>query len=218
MRVKERHKRQIKENQKLNNIHCGNEICVKQEIKWNPQLSADDLSLVEEAIMRLVQQKYYGDEMTALSSGTMKKPSYLYRYKLYPVVADGVLRVGGSLSKSALLKKQNILQFCQKSTSNLILQHIHEKVGHRGRNHMLSTLRHHYWIPHVNVSARKVIRVCMVCQQQWQMADSCINAIRRFICCRGQVKEIWSDNGKNYVSYVSSSHELKQAISELNES
>ncbi|XP_059918445.1 uncharacterized protein LOC132465721 isoform X2 [Gadus macrocephalus] len=30
--------------------------------------------------------------------------------------------------------------------------------------------------------------------------DSCINAIRRFICRRGQVKEIRTDNGTNFVS------------------
>lgn len=39
--------------------------------------------------------------------------------------------------------------------------------------------------------------------------DSCINAIRRFVCRRGQVKEIRSDNGTNFVS---SDHELKQAV------
>nr|XP_024656059.1 uncharacterized protein LOC112431629 [Maylandia zebra] len=44
---------------------------------------------------------------------------------------------------------------------------------------------------------------------------SCINAIRRFICRRGQVKEIRSDNGTNFVS---SNRELKQAMLELNQS
>ncbi len=44
--------------------------------------------------------------------------------------------------------------------------------------------------------------------------DSCINAIRRFICRRGQVKEIRSDNGTNFVS---SNRELHQALKELNQ-
>lgn len=45
--------------------------------------------------------------------------------------------------------------------------------------------------------------------------DSCINAIRRYICRRGQVKEIRSDNGTNFVS---ANRELKNALKELNQS
>lgn len=91
-------------------------------------------------------------------------------YKLDPVVADGVLRVGGRLSKSALPEEMKHPAILPKEShvSQLILQHIHEKVGHRGRNHMLSTLRRRYWIPHANAAARKVIRECMVCQKQRQ--------------------------------------------------
>lgn len=55
--------------------------------------------------MYFVKRKYYSDEMAALSSGTVKKSSYLYN--LDPVVADGVLRVSGRLSKSALPEETN---------------------------------------------------------------------------------------------------------------
>lgn len=43
--------------------------------------------------------------------------------------------------------------------------------------------------------------------------DSCINALRRFVCRRGQVKEIRSDNGTNLVA---TEKELKQALKEWN--
>lgn len=43
--------------------------------------------------------------------------------------------------------------------------------------------------------------------------DTCINALRRFICRRGQA-EIRSDNGTNFVG---SSRELKEALKELNQ-
>lgn len=43
-----------------------------------------------------------------------------------------------------------------------------EKVAHRGRTHMLCTPHRHYWTPHANAAARKVIRECIVCQKQLQ--------------------------------------------------
>ncbi len=42
--------------------------------------------------------------------------------------------------------------------------------------------------------------------------DSCIHAIRRFVCRRGQVKRIRSDNGTNLVG---SQKELKKALNDL---
>lgn len=43
--------------------------------------------------------------------------------------------------------------------------------------------------------------------------DSCINALRRFICRRGQVSSMRSDNGTNFIS---AERELKEALSALN--
>lgn len=43
--------------------------------------------------------------------------------------------------------------------------------------------------------------------------DSCIHALRRFICRRGQVKHIRSDNGSNLVGAKA---KLKKALSSLN--
>ena len=45
--------------------------------------------------------------------------------------------------------------------------------------------------------------------------DSCIHAIRRFMSRRGQVKQIWSDNGTNLVG---AEKELRRALLNLNES
>lgn len=43
--------------------------------------------------------------------------------------------------------------------------------------------------------------------------DSCISALQRFICRRGQVKEIVSDNGTNFVS---TEREPRKALDHLN--
>lgn len=44
--------------------------------------------------------------------------------------------------------------------------------------------------------------------------DSCLNAIRRFMCKRGQVTTIRSDSGTNFVG---AEHELRDAIQCLNQ-
>lgn len=44
--------------------------------------------------------------------------------------------------------------------------------------------------------------------------DSCIHALRRFICRRGQVSSLRSDNGKNFIG---SERELREALSGLNQ-
>ncbi|XP_030227414.1 uncharacterized protein LOC115554725 isoform X3 [Gadus morhua] len=261
MKLKEKLRLKIKEN-----AQCGDQTPVKQVKKTNYlPLTVDDLLLAEEAIVRFVQKKHYSSELAALKSGGVKKSSQLY--KLDPIAIDDVLRVGGRLSRSALPVETKHPAILPKEShvSKLILQHVHNKVGHRGRNHMLSTLRRQYWIPHANAAARKIISECVICLKQRQRpgeqkmsdlpvdrvtadappfthvgldyfgpievkkgrslvkrygalftcltcravhlevahslnTDSCINAIRRFICRRGQVKEIRTDNGTNFVS------------------
>ena len=44
--------------------------------------------------------------------------------------------------------------------------------------------------------------------------SSCVNALRRFVCRRGQVREITSDNGTNLCG---AERELRQAIQELDQ-
>ncbi len=64
-----------------------------------------------------------------------------------------------------------------------------------------------------------VLFTCLSCRAvHLEMAssldtDSCIHALRRFVCRRGQVKHIWSDNGSNLVGAY---RELKKAFTNLN--
>lgn len=252
----------------------------QQKVKTDTlRLSVSDLNAAEKAVYCFVQKQAYPEEVAALQRGTLKRTSHLF--KLDPQIVDGVLRVGGRLHRSALPEDTKHPVILPKSShvSTLILRHIHQKVGHGGRNHMLSTLRRRYWIPHANTAARAVIRNCMVCKRQRQRpgeqkmadlpadritadlppftdvgmdyfgpmevkqgqsivkrygviftcltsrgvhlevahtldTDSCINAIRRFLCRRGQVRNIRSDNGTNFVS---ANRQLKLAVKELNQ-
>lgn len=52
--------------------------------------------------------------------------------------------------------KYSVILAKDSHISNLILQNIHEEVGHGGQNHMQSKLRQKYWVPCVTVPIKKL--------------------------------------------------------------
>lgn len=242
-------------------------------------LSIDDLLGAELAIIRYCQQQRFGEEIAMLSAGksTVSRRSTIHR--LDPRLDDGLLRVGGRLTKSSLPEsiKHPLILSKDQNVATLILRHIHQQQGHSGRNHTLSTLRKKYWVTRANSAVRKVIAECFCCKkyngkmQEQKMADlpeerilpdkppftnvgidyfgpitvrkgrgtdkrygviltclasraihlevadslntdACINALRRFICRRGQVSHIISDNGTNFIG---AERELREALAAL---
>ena len=245
-------------------------------------LTPDDLVEAETSIIRFAQQERFPDEFAALSSGKCEVKKQSTIYKLDPILKDGLLRVGGRLSKAAMPEetKHPVILSKDQHVSSLILKHIHEQLGHSGRNHVLSRLRRKYWITSANTATRKILSSCGFCRHhkgklgEQKMADlpveriipdlppftnvgvdyfgpievkrgrslekrygviftcmacravhlevaysldtdSCINALRRFICRRGQVSHLRSDNGTNFIG---AERELREALAALNHS
>lgn len=242
-------------------------------------LSPEELETAELEIIRLSQEKMFPDELACLKRGeSVKKGSCIYG--LCPTL-NGVLRVGGRLSRASMPEesKHPVILAKNSHISDILLRHIHEEVGHCGRNHMLSKLRQKYWITGASTAIRSVLSKCVICRRLnslpgcQQMADlpadrvtpnvppfthvgvdyfgpfevksrrtvvkrygviftclairaihievapsldtdSFINALRRFIARRGQVKELRSDNGKNFVG---AERELRVAIQGWNQ-
>lgn len=281
LKIKDSLKQKCNEKRKNAHADMSNKVTKsKAEKKTLAPLSVDDLEKAEKAILIFLQKQHFSEEILSLNSGkAIHKSSHLR--KLDPEMIDGVLRVGGRLSRAALPEEAKHPAILPKGSniSMSILRYVHEKVGHSGRNHMLSTLRRQFWIPHSNALARKIIKECITCRRLHQRpgeqkmadlpsdrvtvdfppftmvgmdyfgpmevkrgrntvkrygviftcltcravhlevahsldTDSCINAIRRFVCRRGQVKEIRSDNGTNFIS---ANRELKQVLQNLNQ-
>ena len=251
---------------------------VKAKAAQGP-LSVEDLDMAETAIISFCQRKRFTDEICSLQKGeSVKRNSHLYR--LDPILEEGVLRVGGRLSRSAMPDEAKHPAILAKDLhiSDLILRHIHQQTGHGGRNHMLSKLRQRFWIPGASTAIRKTLSKCIVCRRlhaapgHQRMADlpqdrvspdeppftragvdcfgpfevkrgrgtvkrygviftclavraihlevassldtdSFVNALRRFIARRGQVLELRSDNGTNFVG---AERELREAIGRWN--
>ena len=230
-------------------------------------LTMANLTAAETEIIRYCQNSKFQVEISTLKRGKQLVKGNSPICKLDPVLQNGILRVGGRLSKSAMPEesKHPIIMPNDMHPTMLLLRDIHEKVGHSGRNHMLSRLRQRFWIPSANSAVRKLISRCVTCRKIQAKAhgqkmadlpadrllpdkppftgvgvdyfgpievkrgrsivkrygvlftclttravhlevshtldtDSCINALRRFMCRRGQVSVIRSDNGTNLVS------------------
>lgn len=242
-------------------------------------LTPENLDEAEKSIIRYEQQRYFDLELTLLREGKPIKPGSSI-YKLDPIIDEGILRIGGRLSKAAMrvsLKNPMILPK-DSHISKLILRDIHQRVGHSGRNHMLSQLGQRFWLPSANSSARKIIKSCVFCRRmqakvgeqkmadlpeehvapnippfshvgidyfgpievkrgrshvkRWGViltclasraihlevantldTDSCINAIRRFLCRRGPVLTIRTDCGTNFVG---AQKELETTLNQIN--
>lgn len=142
------------------------------------KVTLDNILDAEEAIIRYCQAKTFPKEIAALSKGqAVKKTSSLC--KLNPVLEQGIIRVGGRLSRAALPEESKRPAILNKDlhVTKLILREIHENLAHCGRNHVLSKLRTKYWVPGANSAIRKILAKCIVCRRmhgvtgQQQMAD-----------------------------------------------
>lgn len=141
-------------------------------------LSVEDLEAAEMAIITYCQREVFPEEIACLENGQPVKSSSPLR-KLYPQLLDGILRVGGRLSKLSMPieMKHPIILAKGLHISELLLRHVHHEVGHGGRNHMLSKLRERYWITGASTAIRKVLSKCIICRRlnalpiHQQMAD-----------------------------------------------
>ncbi|KAL2098438.1 hypothetical protein ACEWY4_007645 [Coilia grayii] len=131
-------------------------------------ISLDDLKAAEHAIIQFAQYESYSEEIENLQKGNTHVSRQSTIRKLDPVLQDGLLHTGGRLSRMAMPEDQKHPVILPKHhhVSKLVLKHIHEQLGHCGRNHMLSKLRQRYWIPAANALVRKICSECVLCRRQ----------------------------------------------------
>ncbi|KAK0142198.1 hypothetical protein N1851_020135 [Merluccius polli] len=275
-----------KKTKEINELYKDQEQVNKEMTRYKKSLkqtylTLDDLRQAERDIIRHCQQRKFQEEISALQRKELvKKSSRICR--LNPQLQEGILRVAGRLSRASMPAEAKHPMLLPKDhrVADLILQDAHERLGHSGRNHVLSHVRQRYWIIDAPSSLRKMLSRCTTCRRQHgasgtqmmadlprnrvvpdeppftrsgvdlfgpfnvkrgrshvkrygviftclasravhiEMAtsletDSFIHALRRFIARRGQVKEMRSDNGTNFVG---ADRELRKAIKEWNTS
>ncbi|KAJ8020731.1 hypothetical protein HOLleu_40400 [Holothuria leucospilota] len=139
----------------------------KGELNEFQELTPKMLDESEVAIVKDAQRKVYSDEIKALAKGnTVYKGSPLFRHT--PVLSsDGVIRIGGRLSKSDLAYNTKHPMVLPRVSQDavLIAQAAHTAVGHLERNSVLAKLREKFWIYGGNQLANSVARNCVFCRR-----------------------------------------------------
>lgn len=132
-------------------------------------ISTEELENAERAILKVVQQTVYRDEINTLNKSSghpVKRTSSLL--KLDPFLRNGLLCVGGRLAQARVSTKAEDQIILPKNShvSSLVVDHYHKLTGHSGRQHVLSLIRQKYWVVKANSTVRKVLTNCYKCRRQ----------------------------------------------------
>ena len=112
-------------------------------------LSCSEINDAEREVIMFAQSRTFAEERRAIGKGDcVKKSSVLATSD--PILVNGLLRVGGRLSRAPLhddLKHQIIIAK-DSPLARLLIQHFHQNSGHSGREYVLSLLRHVLMLPY----------------------------------------------------------------------
>ena len=125
-------------------------------------LTTEELQEATLLIMRLVQAQSFAEELRDLKANKKVKSSSRL-VKLKPVLAEGVLRVGGRLEEAVVLSyndKHPIILPKKHNVSQLIVRCCHERLAHAGKEQTLAQTRKMFWILGGRGLAKSIIRNC----------------------------------------------------------
>ncbi|KAL5010875.1 hypothetical protein ScPMuIL_013180 [Solemya velum] len=136
-------------------------------------LTRDVLLRAEKKIIEHVQQQHFSEEFKTIQM-SQKNPSTKHHlkkssklYKLEAFVKDDLLRIGGRLRRADMTydAKHPIILPKDSPVSKLIIEDIHQSIGHLGRNYILSNLRERYWIIGATVAVKSCLSKCVTCRK-----------------------------------------------------
>ena len=126
-------------------------------------ISSSELSRSRDAIVKVVQQSSYPEELHDIASkGCVSRSNRIL--KLSPMIADGILVVGGRLLHSALSCKRPPILPRDHPISRLIVRECHG-ASHLGTEWTLSNLRMRYWVGGARNVIKQVRRQYLVCKR-----------------------------------------------------
>jgi len=124
------------------------------------------LQEADTVLIKHIQKQHYQKELTCLENNQLvARASHIY--KLDPFLKDGIIRVGGRLSRSSMQynAKHQILLPGESPFSKLVLHDLHSSTGHQGKNAVIAELRQIYWIPRATAIIKTIISKCVTCRR-----------------------------------------------------
>ncbi|XP_062716443.1 uncharacterized protein LOC134291954 [Aedes albopictus] len=137
--------------------------CNRPSRKTGP-LTLEEQEQATIALVRLSQQECYPQELKELAKrGSVHDSSNIAA--LHPQLCDGVMRVGGRLSKASISsdRKHPYILHHKHPLATMIVRHFHYKLFHAGQQLLISAVRGRFWPVHIHSLARKVIHGCIPC-------------------------------------------------------
>jgi len=122
----------------------------------------------EKAIIRLVQQKAFPDDINQLKKKEqLKKSSSIYQLSPF-IDGEDILRVGGRIKNANNIpyeEKHPIILPRRSTTTMAIIRKVHEEMQHGGRNSTLCRLREKgFWCINGNSLVRHILHKCVTCR------------------------------------------------------
>ena len=130
-------------------------------------LSAVDLQEAKLALSKQAQIESFQDDYKDLQANRSLAPNSSL-LPLQPVLIDGVIRVGGRLERAPIPfeAKHQVLLSPKHPLSRLLVQDIHERHLHVGREHTLALVRQQFWILGGKSFVRKITNECLHCKRR----------------------------------------------------
>nr|XP_058944749.1 uncharacterized protein LOC131772813 [Pocillopora verrucosa] len=118
-------------------------------------------------IIKFEQNLTFAEELEAVKGDKCVKGSSALA-RLDPILTDGLLRVGGRLSRATLSddSKHQIIIPKDSHLARLLVNHFHQKSGHSGREYVLALLRERFWLIRANSTVRSVLSSCFDCKRR----------------------------------------------------
>lgn len=133
-------------------------------------LKPSDLKIAEFYIISFIQDLNFDNELKMLRKDSkIQKSSNLVLFDPFIDTRDTVplIRVGGRLKNSSLSydEKHPIILPKKCKVTDMIVNDCHVKLGHTGKEHILSKLREKYWILNGNSAVKSLINKCIICKK-----------------------------------------------------
>lgn len=134
---------------------------------FNKFISVDDLMKAENCIYRYIQNVYFEETYECLKNGKLLlKRNSLAKFRPF-LDKTGVIRIGGRLNnclESYDLKHPIILP-SKSPVIHSLVRGIHQKLGHMGREWILSELKQKYHIIGANTLLKSMLNSCINCRK-----------------------------------------------------